>query len=302
VAQQQEVRAPLPAPPELAQEATAKKSPELPAREEPPKLAVSPPKVEAPLQAQPDKKARKARTPELRVVEKTTKGGARGTVSKPEKVEETSAPVAPSQDSTIIVKRMANERIMTNYNNAVRAAEQGNSQEAKRLYLAVLADQPGNIEALNNLGVMAMREENTREAAIYFRRILEYRRDYAKAYNNLGIIAMRDGEGKIAEEYLRKAIEAAPEGAEAYLNLAALLRAQRRLEEANRIVDTLLGRGVKGAHLYLSAALIKDDLGRYEDAIKFYRYYLQATSPKEDRRKVVERLTFLEESISAAGR
>ncbi len=191
---------------------------------------------------------------------------------------------------------------MTNYNNAVLAAEQGGTEQAKKLYLAVLADEPNNIEALNNMGVLAMSEGNTKEAGFYFRRILEYRKDYAKAYNNLGIIAMRDGDKKIAEEYFRKAIEVAPAGVEPYLNLAALLRSEKRLEEAGRVIDVPLRRGLREEQLYLSAALIKDELGQYEEAAKYYRYYLQVSSPKEDRRKVIERLTFLEESKSATGR
>ena len=221
----------------------------------------------------------------------------------PEKIAEAKAtPVAPGPDSAVVVKRMTNDRIMTNYNNAVLAAEQGGTEQAKKLYLAVLADEPSNIEALNNMGVLAMSEGNTKEAGFYFRRILEYRKDYAKAYNNLGIIAMRDGDKKIAEEYFRKAIEVAPAGVEPYLNLAALLRSEKRLEEAGRVIDVPLRRGLREEQLYLSAALIKDELGQYEEAAKYYRYYLQVSSPKEDRRKVIERLTFLEESKSATGR
>ncbi len=220
--------------------------------------------------------------------------------SKQEKVEETKAAAAvPGPESTVVVKKMADDRIVTNYNNAIRAAEQGNREEAKRLYVAVLADQPDNIEALNNLGVLAMSEGNMKEATSYFRRILEHRKDYAKAYNNLGIIAMRDGDRKIAEEYFRKAIEVAPDGVEPYLNLAALLRADKRLEEANRVIDAPLRRGLRGAQLYLSAALIKDELTQYDEAIRYYRNYLQVSSQKDDRRRVIERLAFLEEHKSA---
>jgi hypothetical protein len=63
-----------------------------------------------------------------------------------------------------------------------------------------------------------------------------------------------------------------------------------------------LRRGLRAAQLYLSAALIKDELGQYEDAIKYYRHYLQTSSQKDDRRRVIERLAFLEENKSAEGR
>lgn len=233
---------------------------------------------------QESKKQAEARPQEL---ERTTE---KGQEAKP-------APVQ-AQESTVVVKRTTNERAVANYNSAVLAAERGNIEEAKKLYLAVLTDEPHNIEALNNLGVMAMSEGNTKEAATYFRRILEYRKDYAKAYNNLGIIALREGDRRMAEEYFRKAIEVAPQGVEPYLNLAALLRAEKRLEEANSVIDAPLRRGFRVDQLYLSAALIKDELGQYDEAAKYYRQYLQVSSPKEDRRRIVERLTFLEQSKS----
>ena len=303
VAQQKEVPVPPPAvPPGVIPEAPPAKPPEAPVKEEFPKFAVTP-KAEVTERPRLEKEV-KRKTPgqEMRLAKKGPETDPQKPAPIPEKVTETTAPPAPTPDSAVVVKRMTNDRIMTNYNSAILAAEHGSGEQAKKLYLAVLADEPNNIEALNNLGVLAMSEGNTKEATFYFRRILEHRKDYSKAYNNLGIIAMRDGDNRIAEEYFRKAIEVAPMGVEPYVNLAALLRSEKRLEDASRVVDASVRRGLRGAQLYLSAALIKDDLGQYEEAAKYYRYYLQASSPKEDRTKVIERLTFLEESKSATGR
>jgi Tfp pilus assembly protein PilF len=311
VAQQKETPPPPPAPPKVVPETPLAKPPEVPGKEAFPKFAVAPTqearKAEVTAEAGPEKKVRtRAPRPEMRLAKgepgKRSEADPQKPVSKPEKVDETKAtPVAPGPESTVVVKRVTDDRIMVNYNNAIRAAEQGSHEEAKRLYLAALADQPNNIEALNNLGVLAMSDGNMKEATFYFRRILEYRKDYAKAYNNLGIISMREGDRKIAEEYFRKAIEVAPDGPEPYLNLAALLRAERRLEEAIRVIEAPLKRGFRGAPLYLSAALIKDELGQYEDAVRYYRYYLQAAPQKDDRRRVIERLAFLEENKPAEG-
>ena len=314
VAQQKETAAPPPppAPPRAVPEVPVTKPPEAPGKEAFPKFAVAPPqdarKAEVMTETEQEKKGRtKAPGPEMRMAKnepkKKPEAEPQKSASKPEKTEEAKAtPVAPGPESSVVVKRMTDERTMTNYNSAIRAAEQGSSEEAKKLYLAVLADQPKNIEALNNLGVLAMSEGNTKEATFYFRRILEYNKNYAKAYNNLGILAMREGDRKVAEEYFRKAIEVAPEGTEPYLNLAALLRAEKRLDEADKVIDAPLRRGFRGAQLYLSAALIKDELGQYEDAIKYYRHYLQTSSQKDDRRRVIERLAFLEENKSAESR
>jgi Flp pilus assembly protein TadD len=307
VAQQKDVPPPPPpAPAKAAPQVPPAKQPEVPGKEEFPKFVMEPPKSDVTDLPKLDKRPRQgASGPDMRAAKTKPDGEPQKPAPKPEKAEGPVSPVvpmAPAPDSTVIVQKMTSERITTNYNNALRAAEQGKTEEARKLYMAVLVDQPDNIEALNNLGVLAMRENNTKEALFYFRRILEYRKDYAKAYNNLGIIMLRERETKIAEEYFRKAIEVAPEGIEPYLNLVALMRSEKRLDEANRLLDVLLRKGQRGGQVFLSAALIKDDMGQYDDAIKYYRYYLQTSPQNQDRRKVVERLSFLEESQSAAGR
>ena len=274
--------------------------PETPAKDALPRFATEPPRADMTEVPKVDRKPRQsaAASRDVRAARKPETDSPTA-VAKPEKAE---VPSVPAPDSTVVVKRMTSERMTTNYNAAISASEQGRPEEARRLYLAVLADQPDNIEALNNLGVLAMREGNNKEAVFYFRKILEYRKDYAKAYNNLGIVMLRDRENKIAEEYFRKAIEVAPQGVEPYLNLAALMRSERRLEEASKLLDPLLRKGQREGQVFLSAALIRDELGRYDDAIRYYRAYLQTTPQNQDRRKVVERLSFLEESQSAANR
>jgi Tfp pilus assembly protein PilF len=313
VAQQKEAPVPSVVPPKVVPEAPPSRPPETPAKEDFPKFAAATPqdarRADVTERSQPEKEARR-KAPDQRMrlankepgkeVKKESDAEPQKPAPIPGKAPETAAPGAPSPEPAVVVQRMTNDRVLTNYNNAILAAEQGSDEQAKKLYLAVLADEPNNIEALNNLGVLAMSEGNTKEAASYFRRILDYRKDYAKAYNNLGLVAVRDGDKKLAEEYFRKAIEVAPQGVEPYLNLAALLRSEKKLEEANSVIDAPLRRGLRGDQLFLSAALIKDELGHQEEAIRYYRYYLQASSPKEDRRKVIERLTFLEESKSAA--
>jgi Tfp pilus assembly protein PilF len=294
VAQQKDIPPPPPAPPKPAPQVPPAKP------EGSPKFVMEPPKSDVTELPKLDKGPRqRAAGPDMRTAKKKPDGELQKSGPEAEKAEE---PVVPRPDSTVIVKKMTSERITTNYNNALQAAERGKTEEARKLYMAVLADQPDNVEVLNNMGVLAMRENNPKEALFYFRRILEYRKDYAKAYNNLGIIMLRERENKIAEEYFRKAIEVAPEGIEPYLNLVGLMRSEKRLDEADRALDVLLRKGQRGAQVFLSAALIKDDMGQYEDAVKYYRYYLQTSPQNQDRGRVIERVSFLEESQSAAGR
>jgi Tfp pilus assembly protein PilF len=188
------------------------------------------------------------------------------------------------------------------YNEAVRETEKGNYDRAKRLYEAILVERPDSVEALNNLGVIAMEQGNTQEAMSCLKKALSYGRDYGKAYNNLGLLMMKTGDRALAEEYLRKAVEIEQDVLEPSLNLAALLREDKRHEEAGRLLEGLVKRNMKDASLYLSLAVVKDEMGQYDHAIRYYRDYLHEYSSKGDRNRVIERIKLLEAYQSSKGR
>jgi Flp pilus assembly protein TadD len=200
-----------------------------------------------------------------------------------------------AENSQVIVKRVNDEKITFLYNEALKEANKGNIDEAKKIYITILVERPNHIEVLNNLGALAMKAGNTREAMFYFRKILENKKDYEKAYNNMGLIMMREGEYKLAEEHFRKSIELDKNSIEPYLNLSALLRGEKRFEEASKLLEILLIKGEKNPAVHLSYALIKDEMGQYEDAIKHYRYYLREGGKNAERNMIIERLKQLEE-------
>ena len=200
----------------------------------------------------------------------------------------------PKAESKVLISSVDHEKINATYNEALKETEKGNTKSAKRLYQAILAEQPSHIEALNNLGVIAMREGNTDEALFYFNKVLQYKKDYGKAYNNIGLLMMKEDKKGLAEEYFRKSIELGKDGIEPSLNLAALLRTEKRYEEASRVLVGLIGSHTKNKSLYLSYALIKDEMGQYEEAIKYYRLYLREGGGTGERNEVVERLKALE--------
>ena len=199
-------------------------------------------------------------------------------------------------NSRFVMEKIDETRITGIYNSAVRAGERGDLQEAKRLYHALLQEQPRYNEALNNLGVIALREGKTKEALFYFQKCLENRKDYAKAYNNIGLVMVQEGQKKIAEENFRKAIELDGETVvEPYINLSGLLRGQKRQEEALKLLRVLIDRKVKSSGLFLSYALLLDESGDYKEAVRYYRSYLTEGGERESRARVIERVKVLEE-------
>lgn len=209
---------------------------------------------------------------------------------------------AGRDESQVRIASVDLHAITVAYNNATKEMEKGNMAEAKRLYLAILADQPRHVETLNNLGVIAMKEENAKEAMFFFGKVLEYDKSHGKAYNNLGLLAMKEGNIRLAEEYFRKAIEMGRNGVEPSLNLAALLRGEGRYGEASTVLEGLLKGGVRNRYVHLSYALIKDDMNQYDEAIKYYTLFLRDTAGKEESREVAERIKAIESAQSLRGR
>jgi len=193
-----------------------------------------------------------------------------------------------------VARRTEDERINSQYNEALSAMNSGQLREAQRIFLGILARKPDHVESLNNMGVISASLGNKREAITYFKRVLEYRANYPKAYNNIGLILMSDGDAQLAEEYFRKAVSLEPESLEPYINLCALLRGQKKFQEAVKVLDVPIKKNIKDAMLFLSYAVVKDNLGQFEEAIKYYRQYLGLARPSETRNGVVERLRYLE--------
>lgn len=205
--------------------------------------------------------------------------------------------LATQDEPRVIISSADNEKINTKFNEAVRETEKGNIPGAKLLYQSILKEQPSHIEALNNLGVIAMREGNSKEALFYFNKVLQYKKNYGKAYNNIGLLMMKDGQKHLAEEYFRKSIELG-DGVDPSLNLAALLRTEKRFEEAGRLLEAFINTNAKNKSLYLSFALIKDDMGQYGEATRYYRLYLKEAGSTSERSEVAERLKILENAQS----
>ncbi|MBA4390541.1 MAG: hypothetical protein C0399_06360 [Syntrophus sp. (in: bacteria)] len=222
--------------------------------------------------------------------------------------KETMSPLSPSakkgrsdlQETAVeperaVIRKTDDDKIDRMYNEGLKELQSGRMREAKSIYKQILAKKPNHTETLNNLGVIAMQEDNRVEALFYFKRILEYQKNYPKAYNNIGLVAMRDGDNKLAEEYFRKAISIDPDSVEPYLNLAALLRSGGRFQEAAKLLDIPLQKKIKDPSLFLSYAVVKDNIGEYDDAARYYRQYLLSTHAPGSRKDIIERLKYIEE-------
>ncbi len=192
---------------------------------------------------------------------------------------------------------------------AIRLHQEGNAEEAAKIYRLVLLRMPNNVDALHFLGVAehqlglddkALKHisraldlqpkhadiwnnrgniykelDRLDEAAADYQRALDLRPDDLHALNNLGTISRRRGDLAAAEAAFRALLARKPDYAAAWQNLGNVLADQDRLHEsldAHREALRLAPQS-RSAYRYLGAVL--NAAGRLEEATQVYTRWLE---------------------------
>jgi tetratricopeptide (TPR) repeat protein len=142
----------------------------------------------------------------------------------------------------------------------------GRCFEAVQLLREVIRQAPGHAHLHNNLGMALNRLQQPEDAAVEFRKAIEIRPDFAKAYNNLGVALMKLDRIDEAITSYKKAIRLQCDFKEAYNNLGLALKKMGRLEESLASYEKAveLDPQYAGALSNLGMALICQ--GRLEEA------------------------------------
>lgn len=94
----------------------------------------------------------------------------------------------------------------TLYAQAVKKHQEGNLEEAKRLYKQVIRTDPRNVEALNNLGVIYMKKKVYKWAIIRLNDAINVKHNYADAHYNLACIYAQQNDFNRSLSYLKNAV------------------------------------------------------------------------------------------------
>jgi tetratricopeptide (TPR) repeat protein len=113
-------------------------------------------------------------------------------------------------------------------------------KEAEQEFTKVLALQPGNAVAHNNLGLVLKAQERLPEAEAQYSAALQSNPQYPEALNNLALLYEQQGRVQEAIQQYRKALDISPRYPEAHLNYAQLLERAGYLEEARRHYQSFL--------------------------------------------------------------
>ncbi len=92
------------------------------------------------------------------------------------------------------------------YEKAIGLYNEGRIDEAKKVYEAVVALDPGYVEALNNLGIIYIHEKDFKAAGETFEKAVRLKPSWVESYYNLACLYAIRGDADQGLRYLEKAI------------------------------------------------------------------------------------------------
>ncbi|MBV8667322.1 MAG: sulfotransferase, partial [Burkholderiaceae bacterium] len=178
--------------------------------------------------------------------------------------------------------------------NAFAAHQAGRQDEAERLYLAVIALDPNNFDALHLLGVALGQRGDLPQGIEWVRKAIKLRPDAVDAHVNLGELHRRKGDWEAAAKAFETALRLAPRY-DAHMNLGLVRLAQERHAEAAQHFGAAGGLLPGAADVWHNLGLAWQAQELVDDAIFAYRRALdlQPESPHS--------LTNLADALAARG-
>lgn len=115
------------------------------------------------------------------------------------------------------------------------------------------------------------------EAATMLEEILADAPDFGKAHNHMGwLYETKFKNYKQAEEFYKMALRFSPDYPAAYYNYAYLLSTLRRYDDLEQLLNTAIKiSGISYATIYNEYGLMREIQGRYDEAIHYFRLYIQ---------------------------
>ncbi len=143
--------------------------------------------------------------------------------------------------------------------------------DARTLWLATIARNPGCWMACENLGGVYMKDGNLDQAIAQFQRALEIKSDDDGALNELGVALLQQGKVDEAIAQFQKALTIAPNRVETHINMGVALLGKGRADEAAAHFQSALRIEPSNAkaHNNLATAFIQE--GRWDEAAGQYQ-------------------------------
>jgi protein O-GlcNAc transferase len=157
--------------------------------------------------------------------------------------------------------------LQTLCDRAVVFHQRGQFPEAEKLYLEILAIDPGHFTARHYLGLIRHEQGRNAEARTLIGTALKTNPDVAEAFSDYALVLGALGQIREALASCDKALEIRPNFAEALYNRATILEAQKRNEEALSSYDKAILIRPHFAEAFNNRGNVLLNLSRVEEAL-----------------------------------
>jgi len=131
-------------------------------------------------------------------------------------------------------------KISDHYQRGLAHYNEKRFNEAEKQFTAILAVDPNQAVAHNNLGLVYHAQGRDKEAVIEYLAALRINPSLAEAMNNLGLLYDQQGRAEEAVNLYERALKINPDYSEAHLNYAIILERLGYLEEARKHYQSFL--------------------------------------------------------------
>ena len=193
-----------------------------------------------------------------------------------------------------VVAREPNNLTAKN-NLAVLAVNRGDIKDAMDTLEDILRQDDSNVAALNTLGLVYHKKGNLSLAKYMFNKALKVDKKNADLHNNLGMVHMQEDHLPMAVKSFSKAIEVDPNYLESRLNLGAILLEYLDYGRADEQFTEAVRIAPSNCAGRLGRAATSYALGRHQESADGYLFYVDACNTKHV--SSYERLAKLSESF-----
>ena len=126
------------------------------------------------------------------------------------------------------------------YTKGAQALRQGDNKTAEEMFSRALELNPGNVDALNDLGTLLGQQNRLDEAIQKFQEVLKVKPDDIWALSNIGTAYGVKGDTKKAIEIFEKVITVNPSDEKAYFNLALAYTQSGLTDKAKEMYNRII--------------------------------------------------------------
>jgi tetratricopeptide (TPR) repeat protein len=155
--------------------------------------------------------------------------------------------------------------------NAIREHQAGRLEEAKQLYLQVLAIDVRHAKSLYGLGLIAHQIGNLDAAASMMRRAIAVDGNTATYHASLGAVLLDQRRPEEAVPEYRQVLKLQPDSEEAHFNLAKIFLDQQKLNEARPHLERALALKPDSAETHTNMGILLAREGNPEEARGCYQ-------------------------------